>query len=174
MKPGGRPVHEPALGLWTMIAIAVGVVVVIAVVIDVSCYFMSGCGVTMCICVRLCDRQAPGDADDTAELKETNNKNNDVEATPVQPVLQAPADDRYFLASVADYPLGRIGSCLRPGMVWGPGPFIVNVFVAITMFSDQELHRVRITRRDDSTMFTMISDLVQYIVLVESIFVFIV
>ena len=114
MKPGGRPVHEPALGLWTMIAIAVGVVVVIAVVIDVSCYFMSGCGVTMCICVRLCDRQAPGDADDTAELKETNNKNNDVEATPVQPVLQAPADDRYFLASVADYPLGRIGSCLRP------------------------------------------------------------
>ena len=109
--------HEPALGLWTMIAIAVGVVVVIAVVIDVSCYFMSGCGVTMCICVRLCDRQAPGDADDTAELKETNNKNNDVEATPVQPVLQAPADDRYFLASVADYPLGRIGSCLRPGMV---------------------------------------------------------
>jgi len=24
---------------------------------------------------------------------------------------------------VADYPLGRIGSCLRPGMVGGPGPF---------------------------------------------------
>ena len=75
------------------------------------------------------------------------------------------------LHTVADYPLGRIGS-LRPGMVWGPGTFIVIFFVAITMFSDQELHRVRITRRDDSTMFTMISDLVQYIVLVESIFCF--
>jgi len=57
-------------------------------------------------------------------------------------------------------------------MVRGRGPFIVNFFVAITMFSDQELHRVRITRRDDSTMFTMIGDLVQYIVLVESIFLF--
>jgi len=76
-----------------MIAIAVGVIVVIAVVIDVSCYFMSGCGVTMCICVRLCDRQ-PADEDDTAELKETNNRNNDVEATPQQ--APAPAhDDRY-------------------------------------------------------------------------------
>ena len=31
--------------------------------------------------------------------------------------------------SVADYPLGRIGSCLRPGMVRGPGPFIVNFFL---------------------------------------------
>jgi len=30
---------------------------------------------------------------------------------------------------VADYPLGRIGSCLRPGMVRGPGPFIVNFFI---------------------------------------------
>ena len=31
--------------------------------------------------------------------------------------------------SVADYPLGRIGSCLRPGMMRGPGPFIVNFFI---------------------------------------------
>jgi len=27
------------------------------------------------------------------------------------------------------YPLGRIRSCLRPGMVRGPGPFIVNFFI---------------------------------------------
>ena len=33
-----------------------------------------------------------------------------------------------FQRPVADYPLGRIGSCLRPGMVRGPGPFIVNFF----------------------------------------------
>jgi len=64
-----------------MIAIAVGVIVVIVIVIDVSCYFMSGCGITMCICIKLCDRQpATDDADDTAELKQTNNRNNDVEA----------------------------------------------------------------------------------------------
>jgi len=30
---------------------------------------------------------------------------------------------RSMLLTVADYPLGRIGSCLRPGMVRGPGPF---------------------------------------------------
>jgi len=32
---------------------------------------------------------------------------------------------------VADYSLGRIGSCLRPGMVRGPGPFIVNFLYLI-------------------------------------------
>jgi len=97
VKPGTRPVTESTLGLWTMIAIAVCVILVIVVVIDVSCYFMSGCGITMCICVRLCDRQ-PADADDTAELKETNKKNNDVEAPPTV-LTHAPAaghrDDRY-------------------------------------------------------------------------------
>ena len=84
VKPGSRPVRESALGLWTMIAIAVGVILVIIIVIDVSCYFLSGCGITMCICVKLCDRQPASDADDTAELKETNNRNNDVEAPPTQ------------------------------------------------------------------------------------------
>jgi len=103
VKPGSRPVREAALGLWTMVAIAVGVILVIIIVIDVSCYFLSGCGITMCICVKLCDRQ-PTDADDTAELKETNNRNNDVEAPPTQqqqqqqPASHPPAtqqDDRY-------------------------------------------------------------------------------
>ena len=32
-------------------------------------------------------------------------------------------DGELSFESVADYPLGRIGSCLRPGMVRGPGPF---------------------------------------------------
>jgi len=32
-------------------------------------------------------------------------------------------------SAVADYPLGRIGSCLRPGIVRGPGPFVVNFFI---------------------------------------------
>ena len=35
------------------------------------------------------------------------------------------------IGAVADYPLGRIGSCLRPGMVRGPGPFIVNFLYLI-------------------------------------------
>ena len=38
-------------------------------------------------------------------------------------------DDRLnqgALTSVTDYPLGRIGSCLRPGMVRGPGLFIAE------------------------------------------------
>jgi len=37
---------------------------------------------------------------------------------------------------VADYPLGRIGSCLRPGMVRGPGPFIVNLCLINNLVSD--------------------------------------
>ena len=83
VKPWMHPVRESSLGLWAMIAIAVGVIIVIVIVIDVSCYFLSGCGITMCICVKLCDRQST-DGDDTAELKETNNRNNDVEAPPTQ------------------------------------------------------------------------------------------
>ena len=38
--------------------------------------------------------------------------------------------------TVADYPLGRIGSCLMPGMVPGPGPFIVNFLYLIYLVSD--------------------------------------
>jgi len=92
VKPGVRAVEQSILTFWTMIAIAVGVILVILVVIDVSCYFMSGCGITMCICVNLCNRGSGDNADDTAELKETNNRNNDVEAPP--PVqLQQPAPD---------------------------------------------------------------------------------
>jgi len=99
VKPGGEAVRKSTLGLWTMIVIAAGVILVIIVVIDVSCYFLSGCGVTMCICVRLCDQQ-PADGDDTAELKDTNNRNNDVEAPPTQHLHQqlqpaAQQDDRY-------------------------------------------------------------------------------
>jgi len=46
-----------------------------------------------------------------------------------------------MLGPVADYPLGRIGSCLklRPGMVRGPGPFIVNflyLYSAITDYAE--------------------------------------
>jgi len=54
----------------------------------------------------------------------------------------------------ADYPLGRIGSCLRHGMVRGPSPFIVNFFkylINVHVFVKQ--HKL--------------VDLVQYIVLVE-------
>jgi len=96
VKPGSQSVRDSTLGLWTMIAIGVGVIIVLIIVIDVSCYFLSGCGITMCICVKLCDRQS-SDADDTAELKETNNRNNDVEAPPTQQQQQPashPPDDK--------------------------------------------------------------------------------
>jgi len=67
-----------------------------------------------------------------------------------------------MVTSVADYPLGRIGSCLRPGTVRGPGPFIVNFLYLINVHVFVKQHKL--------------VDVVQYIVLVELkvFFVFIV
>ena len=80
---------------------------------------------------------------------------------------------------MADYPLGRIGSCLyiRPGMVRGPGPlkekrekcFIKTCFSFFYHFQAS----ICIVFMFDVHVFVKqhkLVDLVQYIVLVESIF----
>jgi hypothetical protein len=51
-----------AMATPTVVGIVIGILLVIIIVVDVSCYFLSGCGLTMFICVRLCDRQ-PVDED---------------------------------------------------------------------------------------------------------------
>jgi len=78
--------------------------------------------------------------------------------------------------SVADYPLGRIGSCLRPGWVRGPGPFKEkreNVLLKHVFYSFIISKLLCIVYMLDVYVFVKqhkLVDLVQYIVLVESIF----
>jgi len=84
----------------------------------------------------------------------------------------------FTVPSVADYPLGRIGSCLRPGMVRGPGPFKEkqeNVLLKHVFHSFIISKLLCIVFMLDVHVFVKqhkLFDLVQYIVLVESIFLF--
>jgi neurocan core protein len=50
-----------AAGLDTgaVIGIVIVVFLIFLVIVDVSCYFMNGCGVLMCICVNLCGKPQP-------------------------------------------------------------------------------------------------------------------
>ena len=70
-SPGGdsRPVREPRTtpNVTLVIVIVVGVVVVFLAIVDVSCYFMNSCGVTMFVCVHVCGQQPHTAADRSAE-----------------------------------------------------------------------------------------------------------
>jgi len=86
----------------------------------------------------------------------------------------------HHIITVADYPLGRIGSCLRPGMVRGPGPFkekrekcffkhVFHYFIISKLLCIVFMLDVHVFVKQHKLV-----DLVQYIVLVEteSIFCF--
>lgn len=45
-----------SVGPGAIVGIVVVIFVVLLVVVDVSCYFVNNCGVTMLICVHLCGR----------------------------------------------------------------------------------------------------------------------
>ena len=49
---------QAAVNLGTVVAIVVIIFVLLLIVVDVSCYFINHCGVTMCICVHLCGRSS--------------------------------------------------------------------------------------------------------------------
>jgi len=55
------------LGVAAVIAISVVLLIVILIVIDVSCYFINSCGVTMVICTRLCGKSPALSKEKTAE-----------------------------------------------------------------------------------------------------------
>lgn len=59
--PDGQPVLPAvaSLGTSVVVGIIIGVFVVFLLVVDISCYFVNGCGLTMCICVQLCGRTKP-------------------------------------------------------------------------------------------------------------------
>ena len=45
---------SPGPGLGIVFAVVVGVLVILLVVIDVSCYFINGCGATATVCMHVC------------------------------------------------------------------------------------------------------------------------
>jgi len=59
-----EPVREPtSLNLTVLIIIVIFVVVVFLAIVDVSCYFMNSCGLTMFFCVHVCGQKPHTDAD---------------------------------------------------------------------------------------------------------------
>ena len=52
-EPDLAPV-QTTVSMTTVVAVAIAMVVALLIVIDVSCYFVNACGLTMCVCVHLC------------------------------------------------------------------------------------------------------------------------
>jgi len=50
-----------------VVGISVVVLIIIIVIVDVSCYFVNSCGVTMIICTRLCGQSTALGKEKTAE-----------------------------------------------------------------------------------------------------------
>ena len=48
-----------SIGTHIVIGIIIAIFVLFLIIIDISCYFINGCGLTMCICVQLCGRTKP-------------------------------------------------------------------------------------------------------------------
>lgn len=48
-----------SIGANLVIGIIIGIFVLFLIIVDISCYFINGCGLTMCICVQLCGRTKP-------------------------------------------------------------------------------------------------------------------
>jgi len=49
---------QTSVSMTTVVAVAIAMVVALLIVIDVSCYFINACGLTMCVCVHLCGHES--------------------------------------------------------------------------------------------------------------------
>ncbi|XP_038066092.1 neural cell adhesion molecule 1-like isoform X3 [Patiria miniata] len=79
--PGGAPVLPPSeeplgpglrigeLPISAFIGIIVGGFLVILILLDCLCYCTNSCGLTMCICVHLCGKQAPEDKEEAEAVE---------------------------------------------------------------------------------------------------------
>lgn len=54
---------SPAAG----IGIAVAIFLIILIIVDISCYFLNGCGFTMFVCVHLCEKLQPKNENEDLE-----------------------------------------------------------------------------------------------------------
>ena len=70
-EPDLAPV-QTTVSMATVAAVAIAMLVALLIVIDVSCYFVNACGLTMCICVHVCGRQSS-----SASAKPTSDKDVD-------------------------------------------------------------------------------------------------
>jgi len=59
--PDLAPVQS-TVSMSTVVAVAIALLVALLIVIDVSCYFVNACGLTMCVCVHLCGRESTAGA----------------------------------------------------------------------------------------------------------------
>ena len=56
-EPDLAPV-QTTVSMTTVVAVAIAMLVALLIVIDVSCYFINACGLTMCVCVHLCGHES--------------------------------------------------------------------------------------------------------------------
>ena len=67
-EPDLAPV-QTTFSMTTVVAVTIAMLVALLIVIDVSCYFINACGLTMCICVHVCGQESAG-----AATKQTTDK----------------------------------------------------------------------------------------------------
>ena len=48
---------QSTLGTPVVIGLVIALFVVFLIIVDISCYFLNGCGLTMCMCVHLCGKE---------------------------------------------------------------------------------------------------------------------
>ena len=63
---------QTTVSTTTVVAVAIAMLVALLIVIDVSCYFINACGLTMCVCVHLCGHESAA-----ASTKPTSDKDVD-------------------------------------------------------------------------------------------------
>ena len=68
-EPALAPVQS-TVSMSTVVAVAIALLVALLMVIDVSCYFVNACGLTMCVCVHLCGHESAGAASKPAADKD--------------------------------------------------------------------------------------------------------
>ena len=70
-EPDLAPV-QTSVSMTTVVAVAISMLVALLIVIDVSCYFINACGLTMCVCVHLCGHESAASAAKPASDKDTD------------------------------------------------------------------------------------------------------
>ncbi|XP_071957340.1 neural cell adhesion molecule 1-like isoform X8 [Antedon mediterranea] len=65
-----KPAESVGLEKGTIIGIVIAAFLIVLIVVDISCCIVNDCGMTMCLCVHCCGRQAPGTKATEVELGE--------------------------------------------------------------------------------------------------------
>jgi len=63
---------QSTVSMTTIVAVAIAMLVALLIAIDVSCYFINACGLTMCISVHVCGRHSAGASTKPASDKDAD------------------------------------------------------------------------------------------------------